>query len=95
MAAAFAHSLAGAEHKVVSGGTEPADRVDPIVVEAMKEMGIDLSSLSPAKVSESDLADADYVISMGAGPKESVHQDTECAAVTGTSLIRRGLRFPW
>jgi protein-tyrosine-phosphatase len=59
-----------------SGGSEPADRVNPAAVEAMAEVGIDIAQQSPRRWSESDLEAADLVVTMGCG-------DT-CPYVPGT-----------
>ncbi|GAB3419827.1 low molecular weight phosphatase family protein [Haloparvum alkalitolerans] len=70
MASAFAErerAARGLEESVdvVTGGTDPADRVHPVVVEAMREVGVDLSDREPRAVSEAELADADVVVTMG------------------------------
>lgn len=64
MAQAF-FEKAAPEHRAVSGGSSPAARVHPEVVDAMREIGFDLSGRTPAKVDAEMLAKADVVISMG------------------------------
>lgn len=64
MAQAFFERLAP-EHEAISAGSEPAPAVHPSVVEAMKEMGIDLSGRRPRRVDRAMLDRADHVISMG------------------------------
>jgi arsenate reductase len=64
MAQAFFERLAPA-HAATSGGSEPAARVHPEVVDAMREVGFDLSGRAPAKVDDDRLARADIVVSMG------------------------------
>jgi arsenate reductase (thioredoxin) len=64
MAQAFFQQLAP-EHSAVSGGSSPAPAVHPIVIEAMREVGIDLAGRTPRKVNAEMLACADVVISMG------------------------------
>jgi arsenate reductase len=49
----------------VSGGSSPAAAVHPVVIEAMREVGIDLAGRVPKKVDAEMLANADVVISMG------------------------------
>jgi arsenate reductase (thioredoxin) len=44
MAEAFAKKYGEGKFEVSSGGNKPADKVNPVVVEAMKERGIDISS---------------------------------------------------
>ncbi len=50
---------------VVTGGTDPADRVHDEVVAAMRDVGVDLSDRTPREVTPDDLADCDYVVTMG------------------------------
>lgn len=59
-----------------SGGSEPADRVNPAAVAAMAEVGIDIAHRQPRRWSETDLEAADVVVTMGCG-------DT-CPYVPGT-----------
>lgn len=44
MAAGFARELSGGAVTILSGGSEPADSVNPVAVEVMNEVGIDISS---------------------------------------------------
>ena len=53
------------EYAAVSGGSSPAAAVHPIVIDAMREVGIDLVERKPRKVDAEMLARADVVISMG------------------------------
>jgi arsenate reductase len=50
-----------------SGGSEPADTVNPAAVAAMAEVGIDIAQQSPRRWSETDLEAADVVVTMGCG----------------------------
>ncbi len=70
MAAAFARRANRPGLTVVSGGTLPAPRLNPMVVEAMREAGIDLSREVPRGLSAAELADCDYVITMGCAAGE-------------------------
>lgn len=65
MAAAFARTKAGRGVEVLSGGTRPAECVNPVVVEVMREVGIDLSGERPRKIGPAGLADCDVVVTMG------------------------------
>ncbi len=65
MAAAFARRVAGEGVTIISGGTRPAPRVNPMVEKAMRKKGIDVSREKPKAISPEQLADADYVITMG------------------------------
>lgn len=50
---------------ILTGGTHPADRVHPEAVEAMAEVGIDLSGRTPRAISSEELASCDYVATVG------------------------------
>jgi arsenate reductase len=65
-AALFARAAAG-RHEARSAGTTPGERVHPEVVEAMAELGIDLSDRVPRRLSEEDAEWADVVVTMGCG----------------------------
>jgi protein-tyrosine-phosphatase len=55
---------------VLTGGTHPADEVHPEVVEAMQEVGIDLSDRTPREVSTEELSECDVVVTMGCSTLE-------------------------
>ena len=68
MAAAFFNQTADrSQIRAVSAGTRPADRVDPAVVEAMRETGIDLNSVRPRLLTEADARSACLLVTMGCG----------------------------
>jgi arsenate reductase len=68
MAAAFLNHLADpALAGAVSAGTQPGDCVHPIVVDAMREVGIDISGASPQKLTPELAASAEMLITMGCG----------------------------
>jgi arsenate reductase (thioredoxin) len=67
MAAALLERHGGDRVRVRSAGTTPADEVLPTVVDAMAEVGIDLSAERPKALSEDVVRDADVVITMGCG----------------------------
>jgi arsenate reductase (thioredoxin) len=67
MAAGLLSQLAGDRVDVRSAGSEPADELNPIVLEAMREKDIDLSREQPKQVDTQAVADADAVITMGCG----------------------------
>ncbi len=58
---------AGGRHEACSAGSTPADRVHPEVVEAMGELGIDLSGRIPRALTREDAEWADVVVTMGCG----------------------------
>jgi arsenate reductase (thioredoxin) len=67
MAAAFLTSLSGGEIEVRSAGSQPADKVNPAAVEAMSELGIDMSAEIPKVLTTEAVKDSDVVITMGCG----------------------------
>ena len=67
MAAALADRLGAGRVRVRSAGTEPIDRVHPNVVEAMGEVGIDLSAGRPRRLEDEAIREADVVVTMGCG----------------------------
>ncbi|MEV4788270.1 arsenate reductase ArsC [Streptomyces tuirus] len=67
MAAAFLAHLAGDRVQVRSAGSAPADTVNPAVVEAMKEVGIDISAEAPKMLTGEAVQASDVVITMGCG----------------------------
>ena len=69
MAQGFLQHLAGDRVEVRSSGTMPGDQVNPAAVEAMAELGIDISSATPKILTDEDVRASDYVITMGCGDK--------------------------
>ena len=67
MAAAFLEELAGDLVEVRSAGSLPADALNPVAVEAMAEVGIDIAGRAPRLLEESDARRADVVVTMGCG----------------------------
>jgi len=67
MAQGFLQHLAGDRVEVRSSGTMPADQVNPSAVEAMRELGIDISLAKPKVLTDEDVKASDYVITMGCG----------------------------
>lgn len=67
MAAGFLRHLAGDRVRVRSAGSMPADRINPAVMEAMAEKGIDLGANHPSKLSREKVSSADVVVTMGCG----------------------------
>ena len=67
MAAAFARDLSGGRVDVLSGGSEPADSVNPVAVEVMAEIGMDISQFVPQKFNDELLNAVDVVVTMGCG----------------------------
>jgi arsenate reductase len=68
MSAAFFNNLADpTKSKAISAGTHPASYVHPEVVQAMHEVGIDVSSAKPQRLTEELARGADLLITMGCG----------------------------
>ena len=67
MAAGFTRHLGGDRVEVYSGGTEPGDELNRAAVEAMAEVGIDISSEFPQPWTDEIVRAADVVVSMGCG----------------------------
>jgi protein-tyrosine-phosphatase len=85
MSAAFFNQLVDAETaRGISAGTHPAEKVHPVVVDVMREVGIDLSGARPQKLTAELAEDAEMLITMGCGD--------ECPYVPG--LIREDWPLP-
>lgn len=67
MAAAFLTHLAGNEIEVRSAGSAPADSINPVVVAAMLEVGIDISNEVPKVLTTEAVQESDVVVTMGCG----------------------------
>ncbi|PRY40226.1 arsenate reductase [Geodermatophilus tzadiensis] len=67
MAAGWLRSLAGDAVEVRSAGSLPADRVNPAAVEAMAEVGIDITGQRPRVLTPDAVEASDVVITMGCG----------------------------
>jgi protein-tyrosine-phosphatase len=67
MAAALLSRLAGDRVTVRSAGSDPAEVVNPAAIEAMAELGVDLSREVPKLLSTDAVREADAVITMGCG----------------------------
>ncbi|WP_055546551.1 arsenate reductase ArsC [Streptomyces sp. NBRC 110028] len=67
MAAAFLNHLAGDHIEVRSAGSAPAEHVNPAVVEAMAEVGIDIAAEIPKVLTAEAVQTSDVVITMGCG----------------------------
>jgi len=67
MAAGLLHKLAGDRVTVRSAGSEPADQLNPRVIEAMREVGVDVSAELPKAMTGAMGKVAEVVITMGCG----------------------------
>jgi protein-tyrosine-phosphatase len=65
MAEAFANKYGKDKFIVSSAGNKPADKVNPVVVEVLKEKGIDISANKPKMFTFQMAQDADLIVTMG------------------------------
>jgi arsenate reductase len=96
MAAALLDRVGEGRIAVRSAGTEPSDRLNPVVVEAMREVGIDLARERPKLLSAETVASSDVAITMGCGDACPVlpgvrYEDWELADPAGKPIeeVRR------
>ena len=94
-AALLAHRAAG-RVRVRSAGSEPADEINPVAVQAMAELGIDISQEAPRRLADEAVRTADVVVTMGCGDACPVYpgktyEDWELEDPAGKSLeaVRR------
>lgn len=67
MAAGWLKNLAGEQVEIWSAGSEPADQINPLAIEVMREVGIDISGEAPKILTTDSVSRADVVITMGCG----------------------------
>ncbi len=65
--AGWMRHLAGEAIQVYSAGSSPAEQINPIAVEAMSEIGIDIKNQQPKKWTDEIVREVDVIISMGCG----------------------------
>lgn len=86
MAAGFLRRLAGERIDVYSAGSEPAEVVNPVAVEAMAERGIDITANTPQRWTDDLARAADVIVSMGCGD--------DCPVFPGTRRVDWDLADP-
>ncbi len=86
MSAALFDRAAAGRHRALSAGTTPAERVHPKVVEAMRELGIELADRRPRLLTRELAARAEVVVTMGCGD--------ECPYIPGNHYIDWDLADP-
>jgi len=79
MAQGFAEAFGEVKVEVYSAGSRPSDKIDPIVIEVMKEKGIDLSSRLPKGLDDLPPVEMDYLVTMGC--------EETCPAVSAKKVI--------
>ena len=67
MAAGYLRELSGGRVDVLSAGSEPGDRINPIAVQVMAEEGIDIAGETPKILTTDAVKESDVVITMGCG----------------------------
>ena len=86
MSQALFERAAGGRHTAASAGTQPGERVHPQVVDAMRELGIDLADRTPRGLTRELAEQADVVVTMGCGD--------ECPYIPGKRYIDWELQDP-
>jgi protein-tyrosine-phosphatase len=91
MAAGFTRALGAGRVTVRSGGSEPAELINPAAVAAMAEVGIDIAGDPPRAMEVDDVRAADVVVTMGCGDACPVfpgkrYEDWELTDPAGRSL---------
>ena len=67
MAAGYLQHLAGDRIEVLSAGSQPADQINPVAVQAMAEDGIDIAGAQPKVLTPEAVQQSDVVVTMGCG----------------------------
>ena len=86
MSQALFEQAAGGRHQAASAGTTPGEHIHPEVVEAMRELGVDLSGRTPRLLTTELAQWADLIVTMGCGD--------ECPYIPGKRYIDWDLRDP-
>jgi arsenate reductase (thioredoxin) len=86
MSQALFERAAEGRHRALSAGTTPGDRVHPEVVEAMRELGIDVADRVPRALTTALAEQADVVVTMGCGD--------ECPYIPGRRYLDWDLEDP-
>jgi arsenate reductase len=86
MSEALFEAAAGGRHAAESAGTTPAERVHPEVLEAMREIGVDLGGRQPQLLTREGAGRADVVVTMGCGDA--------CPYIPGKRYVEWSLQDP-
>jgi arsenate reductase len=79
MAQGFAEAFGQRKTKVYSAGSNPSSQIDPLVIEVMKEKGIDVSGKRPWGLNDLPLVEMDYLVTMGC--------EETCPAILAKKII--------
>jgi len=71
MAEGFFRKYAPSHYKGISAGTKPVSQINPLAVEVMKEVGIDISNQKSKDITEDMMRNSVYIVNMGCMEKES------------------------
>jgi protein-tyrosine-phosphatase len=86
MAQGFAEALGQEKLEVFSAGSNPSSSIDPLVIEVMKEKGIDLSGKRPKSLDDLPPVEMDYLVTMGC--------EETCPAVLTKKIIEWDIPDP-
>ncbi len=86
MAEGFAEAFGKGKLEIHSAGSHPSSQIDPLVVEVMKEKGIDLSSKKPKSLNDLPPIEMDFLITMGC--------EETCPAVLAKKIIEWDIPDP-
>jgi arsenate reductase (thioredoxin) len=71
MAEGFFNKYAPKRYRAISAGTKPVPKINPMAVEVMKEVGIDISNQISKDITEDVMRNSTYIVNMGCVEKES------------------------
>ena len=86
MAQAFADLLGKGKFDVYSAGSRPASQIDPVIIEVMKEKGIDLSSRVAKGLKDLPPVEMDYLVTMGC--------EEACPAISARKILEWNIPDP-
>jgi len=88
MAEGFFRKISPAEYQPISAGTNPTDIINPLAIEVMKEIGIDITKQKPKVLSDDMIRNSVKIVNMGCMDKES------CPALFVNNVIEWNISDP-